>query len=137
MRDSNTIYIRNKKTHHNRAVHGNFNLSSPHASNQRKRSRTVSGGQLTSKSQFYGNTIHSAEGIRDYFVHFLEKRPTGEILESYVSSQRNYATDVGIYEFTFQDGSKVRARYSYLYVKEGGEWKIKHHHSSGMPEAKR
>ena len=53
-----------------------------------------------------------------------------------VQSQPNYAMDVGIYEFAFQDGSRVRARYSFLYTKEDGEWKIKHHHSSGMPETK-
>ena len=32
------------------------------------------------------------------------------------------------------DGSKVLARYSYVYVFEDGEWKIAHHHSSVMPE---
>jgi ketosteroid isomerase-like protein len=33
------------------------------------------------------------------------------------------------------DGSKVLARYSFVYVKENGEWKIAHHHSSAMPES--
>ena len=33
------------------------------------------------------------------------------------------------------DGSKVKARYSYIYVWEDGAWKIAHHHSSVMPEA--
>ena len=31
-------------------------------------------------------------------------------------------------------GDKVKARYSYNYVKEDGVWKIQHHHSSVMPE---
>ena len=31
-------------------------------------------------------------------------------------------------------GDKVLARYSFVYVKEDGEWKIAHHHSSAMPE---
>jgi ketosteroid isomerase-like protein len=34
-----------------------------------------------------------------------------------------------------KDGSKVKARYSFIYVFEDGEWKISHHHSSAMPEA--
>ncbi len=31
-------------------------------------------------------------------------------------------------------GKNVRGRYSFVYVHEDGEWKIKHHHSSVMPE---
>ena len=31
-------------------------------------------------------------------------------------------------------GDKVKARYTYNYVQEGGQWKIQHHHSSVMPE---
>ena len=31
-------------------------------------------------------------------------------------------------------GDKVKGRYTYNYVKEGGLWKIQHHHSSVMPE---
>ena len=31
-------------------------------------------------------------------------------------------------------GDKVKGRYSYNYVKEDGQWKIQHHHSSVMPE---
>jgi hypothetical protein len=44
------------------------------------------------------------------------------------------AQDAGIYEFTFGDGSSVKARYSFIYVYEDGAWKISHHHSSLMPE---
>ena len=33
------------------------------------------------------------------------------------------------------DGSKVKARYSFIYTLEKGEWKIVHHHSSVMPES--
>jgi len=73
-------------------------------------------------------------GIRDYFVHFLEKKPTGRILESYISTSPGSAMDVGIYEFTFENGMRIRARYSFLYTLVDGQWKIKHHHSSGMPE---
>lgn len=75
------------------------------------------------------------ERIEDYFVHFCAKKPQGVILESHVTIGKNWCKDVGIYEFTMgTDGSKVAARYSFVYVWEDGSWKISHHHSSGMPE---
>lgn len=74
------------------------------------------------------------EGIKDYFVHFLEKKPDGKILEGEIFVGNNWAQDAGIYEFTFEDGSKVKARYSFVYVYEDGKWMISHHHSSLMPE---
>merc|ERR1712241_1545363 len=47
----------------------------------------------------------------------------------------NWCQDVGIYEFTLgATGDKVKARYSFVYVFEDGQWKISHHHSSQMPE---
>eukprot|EP00525_Craspedostauros_australis_P012295 CAMPEP_0198110008 /NCGR_PEP_ID=MMETSP1442-20131203/2038_1 /TAXON_ID= /ORGANISM="Craspedostauros australis, Strain CCMP3328" /LENGTH=183 /DNA_ID=CAMNT_0043765887 /DNA_START=25 /DNA_END=576 /DNA_ORIENTATION=+ len=73
--------------------------------------------------------------IEDYFVAFLKKAPMGRIVESNIMIGKNWAQDAGIYEFTMgADGSKVLARYSFVYVFEDGEWKISHHHSSVMPE---
>jgi len=77
---------------------------------------------------------YTNDRIADYFVHFLEKKPTGEILEGNVKIGPNWAQDAGIYEFTFQDGSKTRGRYSYVYTYENGQWLISNHHSSIMPE---
>ena len=78
------------------------------------------------------------DSIKDYFDNFLNLKPQGEILESHVLVGDNWCKDVGIYEFTMgKDGSKVKARYSFVYVFEDGEWKISHHHSSTMPEAKK
>ena len=74
--------------------------------------------------------------IKDYFDNFLKLEPQGTILESHVTSGPNWAKDVGIYEFTMgANGSKVKARYSFVYVYEDDQWKILHHHSSAMPEA--
>jgi hypothetical protein len=64
------------------------------------------------------------------------KQPQGEILESFVTIGDGWCKDVGIYEFTMgATGSKVKGRYSFVYVYEDGIWKISHHHSSVMPEA--
>jgi hypothetical protein len=66
----------------------------------------------------------------------LQKQPQGVILESYPLVGENWCKDAGIYEFTMgADGSKVKARYSFVYIYEDGEWKISHHHSSIMPES--
>ena len=75
--------------------------------------------------------------IKDYFDNFLKLKPQGVILESHVTQGDNWCKDVGIYEFTLgADGSKVKARYSFVYTFEDNEWKIVHHHSSAMPEGK-
>ena len=76
-----------------------------------------------------------ADSITNYFDSFLLKEPQGEILESFVTIGTNWCQDVGIYEFTLgATGDKVKARYSFVYVYEEGQWKIAHHHSSQMPE---
>ncbi len=76
--------------------------------------------------------------IQDYFVLFLKARPQGRIDERHVTLGCNMATDAGIYTFrmTAPDGTpqEVRARYTFVLVPEGGQWKILHHHSSAMPE---
>jgi len=75
------------------------------------------------------------DSIKDYFVHFLKKKPTGKILESHVTIGHNWCQDVGIYEFTMKvNGDKVKGRYSFVYVWEDHQWMISHHHSSVMPE---
>ncbi|NDE88126.1 MAG: hypothetical protein EB048_11155, partial [Gammaproteobacteria bacterium] len=46
----------------------------------------------------------------------------------------NSAIDAGIYTFTFGDGRKVQARFTYTYGWDGKQWLITSHHSSAMPE---
>ena len=78
---------------------------------------------------------HNHEEIRDYFVGFLQKSPQGVIDEFNVNILSDtHVTNSGIYTFTFGDGSKVSARFSYLYVASDDGWKILQHHSSAMPE---
>ena len=78
---------------------------------------------------------HNHEEIRDYFVGFLQKSPQGVVDEFNVNILRDtHVTNSGVYTFTFGDGSKVSARFSYLYVASDDGWKILQHHSSAMPE---
>merc|ERR1712157_195324 len=74
-------------------------------------------------------------GIEDYFTNFLKLKPQGKIESGNIIIGTNWAQDAGIYEFTMgADGSKVKGRYTFVYVFEDGEWKISQHHSSVMPE---
>ena len=73
-------------------------------------------------------------GIRDYFVHFLENKPQGVIDQRVVRLGCNDAIDSGLYTFTMGDGKKVRARYTFVYTYQDGQWLIVSHHSSAMPE---
>ena len=75
------------------------------------------------------------DSVKDYFDAFLLKKPQGKIIDGKINIGDNWASDTGIYEFTMgASGDKVKARYTYNYVKEDGIWKIQHHHSSVMPE---
>lgn len=74
--------------------------------------------------------------IKEYFDSFLKLEPQGTITDGHITIGNGWARDAGIYEFTMGvDGSKVKARYTFVYVYENGQWKISHHHSSVMPEA--
>jgi uncharacterized protein (TIGR02246 family) len=76
--------------------------------------------------------------IKDYFVHFLQKKPKGRIDNSAIHIGCNDAFDAGTYTFTLTDTdgktSDVAARYSFVYEFKDGKWLIAHHHSSAMPE---
>lgn len=71
----------------------------------------------------------------DYFAHFLENQPVGEIKERYIQVGCDTAIDAGLYEFTYRKtGARVMARYSFTYSWDGKQWLITSHHSSLMPE---
>lgn len=78
----------------------------------------------------------TAAAKTDYFEHFLEKRPVGTIDQRHVFVECNAAIDTGLYTFTFNDGSVAKARYTYTYERDGGNWLISSHHSSLMPESR-
>lgn len=77
---------------------------------------------------------HNHHEIEDYFVHFLSKGPKGKINESNVRIFGDIAINSGVYTFTFSNGSRVKARYTYVYRWNGSRWMIVEHHSSQMPE---
>ena len=80
---------------------------------------------------------HTREEIKDYFVHFLEKKPKGSVLECNIRRIGDVAINSGVYRFDLDNHGhpqQVVARYTYVYKKVGGKWLIAEHHSSAMPE---
>lgn len=78
------------------------------------------------------------EGAKEYFEHFLEKNPEGEIVQDKVQvlSDNTYLHS-GMYNFTVGKDQRevVEARFSYVWRKnDDGQWQIIHHHSSVRPK---
>ena len=81
-----------------------------------------------------GQVRHTHDEIKDYFVHFLSKKPIGKINESNIRIFGNLAINSGIYTFNFKDGSSAEARFTYVYKKvDENNWIIVEHHSSLLP----
>ena len=71
---------------------------------------------------------------------FLANRPVANIDTSRVDIDCRTASRVGTWTVTLTDpgtgaARQVKARYSFIYRFEDGEWKIAHLHSSMMPVA--
>lgn len=78
-------------------------------------------------------------GIRDYFVTFLKNSPKGSIDTSALRIGCNSIARMGTWTVALTDAktrarTNVKARYTFIYALEDGQWKIAHLHSSLMPE---
>jgi uncharacterized protein (TIGR02246 family) len=79
---------------------------------------------------------HNHEEIRDYFEHFLTKKPVGKISEQNIRIYGEIAINSGLYTFTFTDGgitTDAAARFTFVYRKHENGWLIIEHHSSIVP----
>lgn len=77
------------------------------------------------------------EGDVEYFEHFLAKHPVGKIVEDDVRVENDTIIHAGFYDFEVDDGNggrdTVEARFTFVWERNGGDWKIIHHHSSLKP----
>lgn len=76
--------------------------------------------------------------IRDYFVHFLEKKPVGKIIEENVRIFEDLAVHSGLYDFSVEEAGirkTIPARFTFVYRKDEFGWRIIEHHSSVLPTA--
>ena len=81
--------------------------------------------------------IVDRKGIETYFTFFETFLPSVSIVEEHVMEigEGSYL-HCGVYRFTLtMKGAEqeVDARFSIVWEKIGGEWKIVHHHSSRVP----
>ncbi len=83
--------------------------------------------------------IQDGQSAKEYFMEFLKKLPDGTITADDV---QRYGPDAylhtGLYTFLTgpdEDRQPVEARFSYMWRKIDGAWKIVHHHSSAVPKA--
>ena len=76
--------------------------------------------------------------IRDYFVKAFKALPGHTVTfgDQYIRIYGDTAINTGYYIFSFMKDGETKAlaaRYSFVYVKRNGEWKIVDHHSSATP----
>jgi len=76
--------------------------------------------------------------LRDYFVKAFKALPGHKVAfgDQLIRVYGNTAINTGYYTFSFvKDGEakSLPARYSFVYHKRNGAWKIVDHHSSKMP----
>jgi len=76
--------------------------------------------------------------IRDYFVKAFKALPGHKVTfgDQSIRVYGNTAINTGYYTFSFvKDGEakSLPARYSFVYVKRNGDWKIVDFHSSKLP----
>ncbi len=79
---------------------------------------------------------HNHHEIRDYFVHFLAKKPRGRIIEQNIRIYDKIALNSGLYTFSLTengDHADVAARFTFVYQKYDAGWLIIEHHSSILP----
>ena len=78
------------------------------------------------------------DALRDYFVKAFKALPGHKVTfgDQLIRVYGNTAINTGYYTFSFvKDGNptSLPARYSFVYVKHNGAWKIVDHHSSKSP----
>ena len=72
--------------------------------------------------------------ILKYFENLLKSEVDVEIVTQHKYESEFLVTNSGLYNFIV-DGTTVAARFSVVFIKADGDWKILSHHSSVLPES--
>ena len=71
--------------------------------------------------------------ILDYFENLLKSKVDVEIVTQNEYKTNSIIVNSGLYNF-FVNDKKVKARFSFVFIKVQDSWKILSHHSSVLPE---
>jgi len=74
------------------------------------------------------------ELILAYFENLLKSNVDVEVVTQHKHETDSLTVNSGLYNFIV-DGKTVNARFSFVFIKTGDEWKILSHHSSVLPES--
>ena len=72
--------------------------------------------------------------ILEYFENLLKSEVDVEIVTQHKHETDSLVTNSGLYNFIV-NGKTVNARFSFVFMKTGNDWKILSHHSSVLPES--
>ena len=72
--------------------------------------------------------------ILEYFENLLKSPVEVKIVSEHPNVFESVAVNSGLYNFV-TEGKTINARFSFVYQKDNGDWKIVSHHSSVMPES--
>jgi len=72
--------------------------------------------------------------ILEYFENLLKAKVDVEIVTQHKHETESLIANSGLYNFIV-DGKTVNARFSFVFIKADGDWKILSHHSSVLPES--
>ena len=72
--------------------------------------------------------------ILAYFENLLKSKVDVEVVTQNKHETDSITVNSGLYNFIV-DGKTVNARFSFVFIKTGDEWKILSHHSSVLPES--
>ncbi len=72
--------------------------------------------------------------ILAYFENLLKSNVDVEVVTQHKHETDSIIANSGLYNFIV-DGKTVNARFSFVFIKTGDDWKILSHHSSVLPES--
>ena len=72
--------------------------------------------------------------ILAYFENLLKSKVDVEVVTQHKHETDSFIVNSGFYNFIV-DGKTVNARFSFVFINTGDEWKILSHHSSVLPES--